>query len=133
MIVTKAGARYESIENLGASHLVRCMAGLSTKNSTTFGITKNVEWVGGNISAAATRDHIIYTLECNRDYAGMALKYLTDTVFAPTFKHWQLDDIEPKLKREVAAFQHNQGALLMEALHQASFRGGEQKRTKQKK
>ncbi|XP_003742765.1 cytochrome b-c1 complex subunit 2, mitochondrial [Galendromus occidentalis] len=124
VIVTKAGSRYETGPELGASHLVRCMAGLRTKNSTSFGITRNVEWVGGNISAAATRDHLIYTLECNRDYVASTINFLNDVVFAPTFKHWQIDDIMPKLNRELAVFQQNQGALLMEALHQASFRGG---------
>lgn len=124
VIVTKAGPRYETGTSLGASHLVRCMAGLKGKNSTGFAITRNLEWVGANISAAATRDHIIYTLECNRDYAASAIRFLNDVAFAPTFKHWQIDDILPKLERELGAFQHDQGALLMDALHSASFRGG---------
>ena len=124
VIVTKAGPRYETGSSLGASHLVRCMAGIKNKNSTGFAITKNVEWVGANISAASTRDHIIYTLECNRDYAASAIRFLNDVAFAPTFRHWQIDDSLPKLERELAAFQHDQGALLMDALHAASFRGG---------
>lgn len=124
VIVTKAGSRYEDGSNLGVSHIIRSAAGLSTKGSTTFAITKNIEWVGGNLYAASTRDHLIYTLECNRDHVAGAIKFLNDTVFAPEFRPWELDDATPRLRREVAAFKNNQGAQLMEALHKASFRGG---------
>lgn len=124
VIVTKAGARYEDGSNLGMSHLLRNAAGLTTQNSSTFAITKNIEWFGGNLYASATRDHIIYTLECNRDHAASAIRFLNDTVFAPEFRPWELEDAMPRLRRDIAAFRGNQSAQLMDALHKAAFRGG---------
>jgi len=124
VIVTKAGSRYEDAGNLGISHVIRGAAGLTTQNSSTFAITKNIEWFGGNLYCGTTRDHMIYTLECNRDHVAHAINFLNDTVFAPEFRAWELEDAVPRLKREVATFQHNQSAQLMEALHRVAFRGG---------
>lgn len=124
VIVTKAGSRYEDGSNLGMSQVLRNACGLTTAGASTFAITKNTEWVGANLYAAATRDHLIYSLECNRDDAHTAIRFLNEAVFSPEYRFWELDDALPRLRREVAAYQQNQGALLMEALHKASFRGG---------
>ncbi|OQR78536.1 cytochrome b-c1 complex subunit 2 [Tropilaelaps mercedesae] len=124
VIATKAGARYEDGSNLGLTHILRSVAGITTKNSSTFAITKNIEWVGGNLYSTSTRDHMIYTLECNRDHAASAINFLNDVVFAPEFRPWELEDALPRLRTELSLFQNNQGARLMDALHKASFRGG---------
>ncbi|XP_022670288.1 cytochrome b-c1 complex subunit 2, mitochondrial-like [Varroa jacobsoni] len=124
VIVTKAGARYENGSNLGLTHVLRSVAGLTTKNSSTFAITKNIEWVGGNLYAASTRDHLIYTLECNRDHVALAVGFMNDIVFAPEFRPWELEDAIPRLRVELALYKNNQAARLMDALHKASFRGG---------
>ncbi|KAK8768909.1 hypothetical protein V5799_014626, partial [Amblyomma americanum] len=49
-IVVKAGARYEDGSNLGITHTLRNAAGLATKNHSKFAITKNIEYVGGNLT-----------------------------------------------------------------------------------
>lgn len=74
--------------------------------------------------ASTTRDHLIYTLECNRDDAAKALKFATDVAFFPAFKPWEVSDSAHHMKRDLAIFRQNQEAVLMEALHQAAFRGG---------
>ncbi|XP_064478600.1 cytochrome b-c1 complex subunit 2, mitochondrial-like [Ornithodoros turicata] len=123
-IVVKGGARYEDSSNLGITHALRNAAGLTTENSTTFGITKNLEHLGANLTASTTRDHLVYGLECNRDDAAKALKYATDVVFFPAFKPWEVSDTANHVKIDLAIFRQNQEAVLMEALHQAAFRGG---------
>ncbi|KAL1480261.1 hypothetical protein MTO96_051180 [Rhipicephalus appendiculatus] len=116
-IVVKAGARSEC----NALPLVFLQA---TKNHSKFAITKNIEYVGANLTALTTREHIIYLLECNRDDAHVALKFAHEAALLPAFKHWEVDDAAPQLRRELALFRQNREAVLMEAVHAAAFRGG---------
>ncbi|CAN7939667.1 unnamed protein product, partial [Ixodes hexagonus] len=123
-IIVKGGARYEDGSNLGVTHALRNAAGLATKNCSKFAITKNIEYLGANLIATTTREHLIYTLECNRNEVGTAFKFATEVAFCPVFKHWEVDDAAPAMKRDLAIFKQNQEAVLMEALHAAAFRGG---------
>ncbi|XP_077489722.1 ubiquinol-cytochrome c reductase core protein 2 [Amblyomma americanum] len=123
-IVVKAGARYEDGSNLGITHTLRNAAGLATKNHSKFAITKNIEYVGGNLTACTTRDHLIYLLECNRDDIHVAFKFASEVAFLPAFKHWEVGDVAPHLYKDLAIFRQNREAVLVEALHAAAFRGG---------
>lgn len=123
-IVVKAGARYEDGHTLGITHTLRNAAGLATKSHSKFAITKNIEYLGGNLTACTTREHLIYLLECNRDDVHTALKFATEVAFLPAFKHWEVGDVAPHMRRELAVFRQNREAVLAEALHKAAFRGG---------
>lgn len=50
---------------------------------------------------------------------------MNDIVFAPEFRPWELEDAIPRLRVELALYKNNQAARLMDALHKASFRGGQ--------
>ncbi|KAM7295845.1 cytochrome b-c1 complex subunit 2, mitochondrial [Ixodes scapularis] len=123
-IIVKGGARYEDGSNLGITHTLRNAAGLATKNCSKFAITKNIEYLGANLTATTTREHLIYTLECNRNEVGTAFKFATEVALCPAFKHWEVDDAAPTMKLDLAIYRQNQEAVLMEALHAAAFRGG---------
>jgi len=123
-VMIKAGSRYEPKDELGLTHTLRSAAGLSTNNSTVFGITRNIEYVGGKLSALTTRDYMIYLLENTRDYTEKNLGYLSDTVMAPAFKPWEISDNLYRQKTDLALLNETPQLLLMEALHKAAFRGG---------
>uniref|UniRef100_A0A131XKY1 Putative cytochrome b-c1 complex subunit 2 mitochondrial-like protein n=1 Tax=Hyalomma excavatum TaxID=257692 RepID=A0A131XKY1_9ACAR len=123
-IVVKAGARYEDASTLGITHTLRNAAALATKSHSKFAVTKNIEYLGANLTACTTREHLIYLLECNRDDVHVALKFAQEAAFLPAFKHWEVDDVAPHLHLELALFRQNREAVLMEAVHQAAFRGG---------
>lgn len=123
-VLVKAGPRFENDDNLGISHCLRNAAGLSTKNKTVFGITRNIEYVGGRLTASATREHIIYTLDCLRDDLDNTIAFLTEVISKPAFKHWELNDFLPRMKVDIAKFANNPDAVLVESMHKAAFRGG---------
>lgn len=120
----RAGSRFEPFSQLGLTHTLRYAAGMSTQKSTIFGITRNIEYLGGSLTASTTRDDFFYQLNCLRDYGSSVLKYLGDTVTKPAFKSWQMEDYQYRLKIEVQRALHNPQVLLMEALHRVAFRGG---------
>ncbi len=123
-VIVRAGARYEPKDGLGLTHTLRSMCGQSTKKSTVFGITRNIEYVGGKLSALTTRDHMIYVLENTRNYTDKNVVYLSDTVMSPAFKPWEISDNLYRQKTDLAFLKESPQLLLMESLHKTAFRGG---------
>lgn len=123
-VCIKAGSRYEPDDQLGLVHALRNAAGLSTKRSTIFGITRNIEFVGGRLYAVTTRDLIIYVLENIRDHTFKNIDYLSDTILEPAFKPWELTDFAYRQKIDLALLNETPQLRLTEALHKAAFRGG---------
>ena len=123
-VIVKAGSRYEPPDQLGLTHTLRSMAGFSTQDSTVFGITRNIEYVGGSLSAVSTRDHILYVLENWSDYTDRNIKYLSDTITKPAFKPWQIKDNLERQKVDLSILKDSPQLLLSEALHSVAYRGG---------
>ncbi len=123
-VIVRAGARYEPKDGLGLTHTLRSMCGQSTKNSTVFGITRNIEYVGGKLSALTTRDNMIYLLENTRNYTDKNVVYLSDTIMSPAFKPWEITDNLYRQKTDLAFLKETPQLLLMESLHKTAFRGG---------
>lgn len=63
----RAGSRNETYDTQGTAHHVRIAAGLSTCRSTCFGITRNIQQLGGNLTATTDRESIAYTLQITRN------------------------------------------------------------------
>lgn len=121
-IVFRAGARNEEYENLGASHLLRLSAGLSTKNATGFAITRNLQQIGGRLIATSDRELVSFTIETTADKLETGLKYLEHVATAPAFKPWEISDSVPRLKVELDCIPDQVKAV--ELLHKAAFRQG---------
>ncbi|XP_046994933.1 cytochrome b-c1 complex subunit 2, mitochondrial [Schistocerca americana] len=121
-VLFRAGSRNETWDNYGSTHVLRIATGLSTKNSTHFGIVRNIQQVGGSLSVQADREVVMYTLEANRDALEDTLKYLEDVATKQAFKPWELSDNLPRLKYELASIPDPVRAL--DLLHTAAYRTG---------
>lgn len=117
-----AGARNESYDTQGAAHLLRIAAGLSTKNATGFGITRNIQQVGGSLTVTSDRELIAYTLEVTRDQLETALQFLENSVVGQVFKPWEISDNLPRLKVDIANV--SDAVRAVELLHRAAYRNG---------
>lgn len=117
-----AGSRNETYESQGAAHLLRIAAGLSTKNASGFGITRAIQQVGGSLSVTGDREVISYTLEVTRDHLETALKFLESAVVGQAFKPWEISDVLPRLKVDLANVSDQVRAV--ELLHRAAYRSG---------
>jgi len=121
-ILFRAGARYESYDNLGATHLLRTFAGLSTKNSSGFNLTRSIQQVGGNLSIVSDREGIEYNVELTRDNLDTGLKYLNDISVHQVFKPWEINDNLFRVKEDLARVTPQVRAV--DLLHRAAFRTG---------
>lgn len=120
-VVFRAGSRNECYESLGANHIIRIATGLSTKYRSGFSITRNLQQIGGSLTASSDRELLTYTIETTADHQELGLKLLQDIV-QPAFKPWELADVTPRIRTQIAAVPPQIRAV--ELLHKAAFRTG---------
>lgn len=96
----RAGSRNESYDNLGASHVIRNAAGLSTKSSSGFGITRSLQQVGASLTATSDREVLSYTVEITRNQLDEGLNQLQAASTNQIFKPWEIEDNLPRLRAD---------------------------------
>lgn len=121
-IIFRAGSRNETYETQGTAHHLRIATGLSTCRSTTFGITRNIQQLGGNLIATTDRESIAYTLQITRNNLDKALTFLEDVATQQVFKPWEISDELPRLRYELSMVPET--TRIIELLHKAAYRTG---------
>lgn len=124
-VYVRAGSRYEPDATPGVSHYIRAAAGLTTQDSSIFGITRYMERAGASFRVTSNREYIIYRVDCLREKLGDVLGFIDDTIHKPEFRTWELHDVvKPRLKEELGRYKKDQAQLASEAMHKVGFRGG---------
>lgn len=123
-VFVRAGSRLETPGQLGVTHALRIAAGLSTQRSTNFGITRNIEYYGGSLTASSTREDLSYIVETGRDQISAPIAYLADTVTRPAFKPWELSDNTFRMKIDRKRMKNLPEVRLLELTHAAAFKSG---------
>ncbi|KAM5152898.1 cytochrome b-c1 complex subunit 2, mitochondrial [Mantella aurantiaca] len=123
-VFIKAGSRYETANNLGVNHVLRLASNLTTKGASAFKITRGLEAAGASLSVTSTRENIVYSVDCLRDYVDTVMEYLINVTTAPEFRRWEVSDLSGKVKIDkILAYQNPQVGVL-ENLHAAAYRNG---------
>ncbi|KAK1551206.1 hypothetical protein Q3G72_031941 [Acer saccharum] len=117
------GSIYESPISFGATHLLERMAFKSTRNRSHLRIVREVEAIGGNIQASASREQMGYTLDALKTYVPEMVELLVDCVRNPVFLDWEVNEQLLKVKSEVTEAFNNPQGLLLEAIHSAGYSG----------
>ncbi|XP_056389721.1 cytochrome b-c1 complex subunit 2, mitochondrial isoform X1 [Hyla sarda] len=121
-VFVKAGSRYENANNLGVSHVLRLASNLTTKGASSFKITRGIEAAGAGLSVTATRENMVYSVECLRDYVDTVMEYLINVTTAPEFRRWEVTDMTGRVKVDKAVAYQNPQVGVLENLHAASYR-----------
>ncbi|KAL2624754.1 hypothetical protein AAZV13_07G012900 [Glycine max] len=117
------GSIYETPLSSGVSHLLERMAFKSTTNRSHFRIVREVEAIGGNIGASASREQMGYTFDALKTYAPQMVELLVDCVRNPAFLDWEVNEELRKVKAELGELSNNPQGLLLEAIHSAGYSG----------
>ncbi|RDX96373.1 Mitochondrial-processing peptidase subunit alpha, partial [Mucuna pruriens] len=117
------GSIYETPLSSGASHLLERMAFKSTTNRSHFRIVREVEAIGGNIGASASREQMGYTFDALKTYVPQMVELLVDCVRNPAFLDWEVNEELRKVKSELGELSNNPQGLLLEAIHSAGYSG----------
>jgi len=97
-IYINSGSIYENESNSGSSALLECLAWKSTKNRDTLQIMTEVEEIGANIVANASREQMTYTIDCLKTFTPQALEILCDSVLNPKFVPEEIEDQKLRLQ-----------------------------------
>lgn len=117
------GSIYEAPISIGATHLLERMAFKSTTNRSHLRIVREVEAIGGNVTASASREQMGYTYDALKTYVPEMVELLIDCVRNPAFLDWEVNEQLQKIKVELGEVSNNPQALLMEAIHFAGYSG----------
>ncbi|KAM7509617.1 hypothetical protein LguiA_020070 [Lonicera macranthoides] len=117
------GSIYENPVSFGATHLLERMAFKSTTNRSHLRIVREVEAIGGNVTAAASREQMGYTYDALKTYVPQMVEVLIDCVRNPVFLDWEVNEQLQKVKAEISECSNNPQALLLEAIHSAGYSG----------
>ncbi|KAL6974493.1 mitochondrial processing peptidase [Sarracenia purpurea var. burkii] len=117
------GSIYETPVSFGATHLLERMAFKSTTNRSHLRIVREVEAIGGNVTASASREQMGYTYDALKNYVPEMVELLIDSVRNPVFLDWEVNEQLLKVKAEIAEASNNPQGLLLEAIHSAGFSG----------
>lgn len=121
-VAFNAGPRHEPIDKLGLTHCLRVACNLRSEKSTAFAIARNLQQLGATVSCTTTREHMIYMMECLRPDVELCAELLSQVALTPSFKRWDLSDIERLQRVDTALFHQLPHNKLMEMIHKAAFR-----------
>lgn len=68
------------------------MAFKSTINRSHFRLVREVEAIGGNVTASGSREHMSYTFDALKTYVPQMVELLVDTVRNPAFLDWEVSE-----------------------------------------
>ncbi|CAG7896593.1 unnamed protein product, partial [Brassica rapa] len=117
------GSIYEAPYFHGATHLLERMAFKSTTNRSHLRLVREIEAIGGNTSASASREQMSYTIDALKTYVPEMVEVLIDSVRNPAFLDWEVNEELRKMKVEIAELAKNPMGFLMEAVHSAGYSG----------
>ncbi|CAE5967506.1 unnamed protein product [Arabidopsis arenosa] len=117
------GSIYETPQFRGATHLLERMAFKSTLNRSHFRLVREIEAMGGNTSASASREQMGYTIDALKTYVPEMVEVLIDSVRNPAFLDWEVNEELRKVKVEIGEFATNPMGFLLEAVHSAGYSG----------
>ena len=66
--VVKSSAIDETHGQLGASHALRVCSSLATRNYSQFGLSRNLNQIGAELTITSNREETTYLLEATRDH-----------------------------------------------------------------
>ncbi|XP_053298754.1 cytochrome b-c1 complex subunit 2, mitochondrial [Pleuronectes platessa] len=121
-VFVKAGSRYETVENLGVSHVLRLAANLTNKGASAFKICRGVEALGGSLSVTSSRETMVYTADCLRDHLDSLLEFLVDVTTGQEFRPWEVADLTSRVKLDKALAQQCPQIGVIEKLHEAAYK-----------
>lgn len=117
------GARQETEQQQGLSHLLEHMAFKGTKSRTAMQIAEEIEQVGGEINAATSLETTAYYARTLKGDEGLALEILADILQNSTFDKGELEREREVILQEIAATQDSPDEIAYDLIQEAAFPG----------
>ena len=116
-----AGARNETLELNGVSHMLEHMAFKGTKRRTARGIAEEIEAVGGHLNAYTSREQTAYFARVVDDDLPLAVDMLADILQHSTFEDQELERERAVIIQEIGQTQDTPDDLIFDQLQEVAF------------
>lgn len=117
------GARHETIDQQGLSHLLEHMAFKGTAQRSALAIAEEIEQVGGEINAATSLETTAYYARVLKGDEGLALEILADILQNSSFEAAELEREREVILQEIAATQDSPDEIAYDLIQEAAFPG----------
>lgn len=91
-IYINSGSVYETPGTMGVSHLLEKMAFKTTTNRSHLRLIREIEAIGGNVTASASREQMSYTYDALKTHLPAMVEVLVDSVRNPAFLDWEVKE-----------------------------------------
>uniref|UniRef100_A0A673LNZ1 Cytochrome b-c1 complex subunit 2, mitochondrial-like n=1 Tax=Sinocyclocheilus rhinocerous TaxID=307959 RepID=A0A673LNZ1_9TELE len=115
-VLVRAGSRYETIDNLGVSHLLRLAASLVYIHHDSV-FDRCIAFV-----VSSSRETMAYTVDCLRDHIDTVMEYLINVTTAPEFRPWEVSDLTARVKLDKELAKQTPQIGVIEILHAAAYK-----------
>jgi len=118
-----SGSKYETPNSQGMSHLLERMAFKSTANRSHLRVTREIEAIGANTTASATREQMSYSADVLKTHLPEAVEILADVVLNTNYKNHEVKHELRKMFTQMKGVTSNPNAMLLEVMHKAGYKG----------
>ncbi|ORX72496.1 hypothetical protein DL89DRAFT_274387 [Linderina pennispora] len=123
-LVINAGSRFETAENSGVAHYLKAFGFRNTQSRTSFRTVREAELNGASLTAEATRENIIYTVECFKDAIPYFADVLGDIATATKYTEHEFRDIAKLVAFESLSARSSPATRLVEGYAEAALTAG---------
>ncbi|HXV73617.1 MAG TPA: pitrilysin family protein [Sphingomonadales bacterium] len=115
------GARYETRELHGVSHLLEHMVFKGTKGRSAAKIATAIEDVGGHLNAFTSREHTTYYAKVMKGDLALAADLLGDLIQNPAFAQQELKREQEVILQEIGQVKDTPDDLVFDHLQETAF------------
>lgn len=87
-----SGSVYETPGTIGVSHLLEKMAFKTTTNRSHLRLIREIEAIGGSVTASASREQMSYTYDALKTHLPEMVEVLVDSIRNPAFLEWEVKE-----------------------------------------
>ncbi len=118
-----AGARHESLELNGISHVLEHMAFKGTETRTALEIAESIEAVGGHLNAYTSRDQTAYYARVLENDMDLSVDILADILQNSTFDNQELTREKEVIVQEIGQTNDTPDDIIFDHLQETAFPG----------
>jgi len=123
VVAVKAGSRFENINNLGVSHLMKNAAFLTTNGgNTALSVVREIQSIGGSLECSSSRELISRKSVGLRAHLETMLANVLPGILIPFFPPWEVAAVKDQCKGDLSTLDCV--AKNIEFLHQAAYKDG---------
>ncbi len=115
------GARHETAEQAGLSHMLEHMAFKGTLTRSAKDIATEIEEVGGDLNAYTSREQTAFHARVLKENVGLALDLISDILINPAFDPGELEREREVILQEIGQARDTPDDLIFDHLQEACY------------